>query len=193
MKHILTFFAIFSLIMLSGCNFAERDKQLTEREKSLSQREQELLLKEKDIQVREHEISLKEQSLDSTKLDSTFIYNAELVGTWSVKMECKETSCSGFAIGDTKTETWDIRYHDKLVIAKVMTNNAGHKLLRVYTGYYTGEVLQLANESTEGNPDKTTLMTVRLKFTTAGQMEGQREINRQENCRILFSIKLNKQ
>lgn len=193
MKHVILFFTLISFFTASSCNFNERKKQLDEREHNLSKKEQELLLKEQDLQIREHEILLKEKLIDSTKLDSTFIYNEAIVGIWSVKMECKETTCSGFAIGDIKTETWDIHYQDKLVIAKVMINNANSKISRIYTGYYTGEVLQLTNESYESDPNKTTLMTVRLKPTEQNQMEGQREINRQENCKVLFSLKLSKQ
>ena len=58
-------------------------------------------------------------------------------------MTCIETTCPGSAVGDTKTETWDINYENNLIIAKAMANN---KLVRVYTGSYDGTNLTLSED-----------------------------------------------
>jgi hypothetical protein len=58
-------------------------------------------------------------------------------------MTCTETTCPGSAIGDTKTETWDISYQNNVLLAKA---NVGDKLTRVYTGTYDGTNLVLIED-----------------------------------------------
>ncbi|HVK96300.1 MAG TPA: hypothetical protein VM368_00715, partial [Flavisolibacter sp.] len=113
-----------------------------------------------------------------------------LVGRWTAQMVCTETTCPGSAVGDSKTETWDIQYINNKVIAKAQS---GEQLVRVYTGIYTGNTLELVenNESTGTQP--ATKMVVQLRIVNPRSMEGQREIIREGNCKILYSLQLTKQ
>ncbi|HUC80570.1 MAG TPA: hypothetical protein VMR70_06615 [Flavisolibacter sp.] len=174
----------------SGCDIRQREEALQKREATLNQREQELLLKEKSLQLKDEELVKRQQQMDSTIVaDTTAKYNAKLAGVWNVQMTCTETSCTGSAVGDTKTETWEISYQDRNVIARAKVNN---ELVRVYSGLYNGTTLELA-EALESEQKPATKMIVRLQLTSDTQLEGQREIDRiSENCRIIYSMKMKK-
>jgi hypothetical protein len=107
-----------------------------------------------------------------------------------VRMYCTETSCAGSAIGDTKNEQWEISYQDGSVIAKAMSDN---KLTRIYIGTYQNDMLRLTSSHEELPSKKVTNMLVRLQIRKPGEMEGQREIQRPENCRIIYGLELKKQ
>ncbi len=179
----------FIIPFLHGCDLRQREEALVKRETLLNQREQELLLKEKTLQLKEEELVKREQRLDTTRILDSTVYNAALPGTWDVKMTCTETSCPGSAVGDTKTETWEIVYQENNVIARAFNNN---KLARVYSGFFTGNTLELVEmrESTDDQP--ATRMVVRLRLSSETQMEGQREIERIGQCKIIYETMLNK-
>ncbi len=179
---------ITCLVLAStSCNDAAREKALQDRADSLLRKEQELTVKEKSLELRENELAAREQKQDSTITDSTHIIDPQLAGNWLVKMTCTETSCATSAVGDTKTEDWQISYEARALIAKAMVNN---ELLRVYTGYYTGNTIELVdNQSAEAA--KGTRMIVRLRVVDATRLEGQREIIR-EGCKVIYNLELEK-
>jgi hypothetical protein len=174
-----------------GCGVREREKALDAKAVALDQREQELLLREKSLQLKEEEFLRKEQLRDSTqKTDSLVSINPQLTGTWSVKMTCTETTCSSSAVGDTRTEQWHINYQDNNLIVRAMS---GDQLIRVYTGTYTNESLDLVNDPTAVASQPAAKMVVRLRVTSNNTMEGQREILREGNCRIVYAMQMTKQ
>jgi hypothetical protein len=175
---------------LTGCDLREREEALESREATLNEREQELLLKEKSLQLKEEELTKRQQQMDSTVVaDTTSKYNPALAGTWTVQMTCTETTCTGSAVGDSKTETWEISYQNRNVIAKAKVND---ELVRVYSGTFNGTTLELA-EAFEGAQQPVVKIIVRLQMTSDTQMEGQREIDRTaENCRIVYSMNMQK-
>ena len=175
---------------LQGCDLRQREEALNQKEALLNQREQELLLKEKTIQLKEEELVKREERIDSTRLqDSTAVYNAALPGTWEVKMTCTATSCPGSAVGDTKNETWDISYQNNNIIARAMVSN---ELVRTYSGFFTGNTLELI-ETRENEPNQpATRMVVRLRLAKENVMEGQREIERIGECKIIYDVVMNK-
>jgi hypothetical protein len=181
---------LFLTFFFQSCDLRKREEALNQKEAQLNQREQELLLKEKTLQLKEEELVKQKQHIDSTLLqDSTAVYNADLPGTWDVKMTCTATSCPGSAVGDTKNETWEISYQDNNVIAKAMVNN---ELVRVYSGFFTGNTLELI-ETRENAPNQpATRMVVRLRLAKENVMEGQREIERIEECKIIYDVVMNK-
>ena len=183
------YFLVFALLALSGCDFSEREQRIQEKEKQLSIKEAELHTREQALLLKEQELTAKQKELDSTAQDTTFIYHPEIIGRWNVRMECTETNCPGSAIGDTKLEEWDLSYQDKLVIAKVLTDN---KVSRIYTGDFGGNFLELTSQSYDNNPENATIMLIRLQKTGEGLMEGQRQIIRPERCRIVYTLKMNK-
>lgn len=181
---------ILLLPFLQGCDMRQREEALSQKEASLNQREQELLLKEKTLQLKEDELVKREQRIDSTRrLDSTTVYNASLPGTWDVKMTCTETSCPGSAVGDIKNETWEIAYQENNVIARAMVNN---ELVRVYSGIFTGNTLELVEARENASTQPATRMVVRLRLSKENVMEGQREIERIGECKIIYGIIMNK-
>jgi hypothetical protein len=186
------FFAvlIFSFVLLQGCDLRKREEALTQRETRLNEKEQELLLKEKTLQIKEEELVKREQQIDSTQLvDSTAMQNAAFPGTWDVRMTCTETSCPGSAVGDTKSETWQLEYQENTVVARAMVNN---ELVRVYSGQFTGNTLELVDNRENIPNQPTTRIVVRLRLTNANHLDGTREIERVGECKILYTLVLTK-
>lgn len=185
MKWILVLL-IFIVYASSGCDYRKREEELQKKETALNQKEQELLLKEKTLQLKEEDLAKREQRLDSTIIDSTHVINPALTGIWSVQMSCTEATCTGFAIGDTKSEQWQISYTGNTLIAKAFSNN---QLARVYTGFDTGNTIELVEDRDTTVPN--VKMVVRLRFVDTTHMEGQREIAR-EDCKVIYDLKLEK-
>jgi hypothetical protein len=183
---------LYSLILLffsSGCDLRKREEELHAKEAALNQKEQELLLKEKTLQIKEEELLLRERKSDSTvKTDTAGLYNPSIIGIWSVKMTCTETTCAGSAVGDTKTEQWNISYEANTIIAKAMFDG---KLVRTYTGVSKANTLELV-EDQQNIPSHFTRMEVRLRLINAMSMEGQREIIR-DNCKVVYALQMSKQ
>lgn len=180
------------MILLPSCNIREREKQIEQKLSSINQKEQELILWERTLQLREQEVRRLEKEIDSTKAigsDSAFIYNPGIVGNWSVKMNCIETNCPGSAVGDTKVEQWAIAYQGDAVIARA---SAGKELVRVYTGKYYGNILQLTAQQDDTSASMAAKIVVRLQEVQKNNLEGRREITRPENCRIVYSLELKK-
>lgn len=192
-KLIIIVFSGVLLMYTSGCDIRGREKELERRTGELNHKEQQLLLKEKSLQVKEEELARKETQRDSTLIreadDSLSRLHPGLPGLWTVTMRCIETTCPGFAVGDTKTEQWEIIYSHNTVIAKAMS---GNDLVRVYAGTYSGNALELTNQLAGVDALQNAKMVVRLKETGEGEMEGQREIIRAEDCRIVYALELKK-
>jgi hypothetical protein len=180
------------VLFCSGCGLRAREEAVQKKEDELAQREQQLSLREKSLALREEEVLELKQKLDSvkTKTDTALVYNQQLIGEWNVKMTCTETTCPGSAVGDTKTETWNIGYDSSFIVAKAI---ASDKLVRVYTGSYDGNMLTLTENITDAPTEPATKMTIRLTLTGNDTMEGQREIVRENDCRIIYSLQLSKQ
>lgn len=179
-----------AIIFLQGCDMRKREESLQKKEAALNEKEQQLLLKETTLQLKEEELAKKQQLLDSSLVsDTTAKYNPAIIGTWAVRMECTETTCAGSAVGDTKSELWEMSYQGNNVIAKAKVNE---ELVRVYSGIYTGNTLELI-ENREGTPDQpATKIIIRLRLVNDKQMEGLREIERIGNCKIIYSMLMNK-
>lgn len=182
------------LITSTGCDLREREMELEKKLSEVNQKEQELLVKEKSLQLKEDELAQKEKLLDSASnklmADSLAVLHPELPGTWNVTMRCTETTCPGSAVGDVKNEQWQISYQDNTVIVNAMSDN---KLVRTYSGTYTGSVIELSTQPDTAQAGQNTKMVVRLQVTKDNEMTGQREIIRPEDCRIVYSLDLKKQ
>ena len=189
MKWTLTLFIL--LLTSAGCTDNKREQALKDKEMALAQKEQELLAKEQTLQLKEDDLAIQAQKLDSTKrIDSTRLVNTALVGTWQVEMTCTEATCPGFAVGDKKTEQWDISYQNNALVARAM---ADEKLVRVYTGTYSSSGVELVNEQVALNAPPSNKMVVRLSLLDSSRMAGQREILREAACRVVFDVQMQKQ
>lgn len=187
MKWILLWLFLFPFF--SSCTLQERETALQKREAALNEREQQLILREKAIQLKEEDLAKLQNPVDSISIDSS-VYNANIVGTWNVKMVCTETTCAGSAVGDTRTETWQINYESNKVIAQA---RAGNQLVRIYTGMYTGNTLELVEDREISPSQPATRMVARLRITSDTKMEGSREILREGDCKIIYSMDMTKQ
>jgi hypothetical protein len=176
------------LFLFTGCNLREKEKSLDERSQALDQREQELLLKERSLQLKEEELLRRELPVDSLpQVDTTAVYDASLIGAWAVKMVCTETTCPGSAVGDTKNETWNLSYQNNTLLVRAM---AGNQLVRIYSGIFNGSMIELSEDRDVTATAPASKMTVRLRVVNNTTLEGQREIIREGNCKILYSVNM---
>lgn len=177
------------LFLATSCSVREREQALEKRADELNQKEQQLLLKEKQLQLKEEELLAQQQLFDSTmRIDSIMPLDSGLIGSWSVKMRCTETNCPGSAIGDVKNETWEITYQDRNLIAKAFD---GKKLVRVYSGSFEGNPIQLTTQ-TEESPSPNTNMIVTIQRRANNVVEGRREIIRPGECKIIYELEFKK-
>ena len=182
----------FCIIATTGCGLRERENALNKKTSEVAQKEQELLLRENALQVKEEALNKRAMLLDSTikkATDSLSISHPRVPGSWLVKMTCTKATCPGSAVGDTKTERWEIAFQNNVVIAKALSNE---KLVRIYMGTYVGNFLELTAQQDISTTTSVTRIFVRLRETKENEMEGQREINRQEGCHIVYGLTLKK-
>ncbi|OJW81799.1 MAG: hypothetical protein BGO69_14950 [Bacteroidetes bacterium 46-16] len=175
------------MLLLMSCGKHKEEKTMNTKE-SLDAREQQLHNWEQQLQLKEIRLIALQSNLDSTRrqLDSIGIYNSALVGNWHVKMLCTETTCQGSAIGDTKSEQWNISYQGNRVVAKVTSNK---RFNRIYSGLYKKNKLRLTSEQ---QPDSKTAITINLHPTSKNKMEGEREIRQQDDCKIIYTVEIEK-
>jgi hypothetical protein len=185
----ITLIYVVAVLVFTSCDYHKREEEIRRKETELIRKELELSLKEKSLQLKEDDLLKREKRLDSTITDSTYIVDSTLIGNWAVKMVCTETTCTGSAVGDTKTENWQVTYQSNSIIAKVIANN---QLTRIYAGFYTGNTLELVEEQNNYTSASPTKMVVRLHVIDSTHLEGQREISR-ESCKVVYSLQLEKE
>lgn len=189
MKQISIFF-LFLIPFFSACNSKEQQEKFRKKEESLLQKEQELLVKEKNLELKEAALLQREEALKKPIIaDSVASVNQAFIGNWSVKMICRETNCVGSAIGDTKTEQWQISYQENRFIARAM---AKEKLVRVYSGTFNGNTLELTAENTDAVVKPANIIA-RISKTEKNTLGGQREITREDGCKIIYELQMNKE
>lgn len=189
-------------VLTSGCNLKQREESLEEREKALSEKEKQLVLYENSLYLWEKKLASQQQLLNDTMMkdtvnvkdsvqvsDSTYIIDSTIVGEWNVTMTCTQTSCAGFAVGDTKAEKWQFAYSGKELVVKAMVNN---EVVRVYNGFNTGNNIELEQSETGAITPAVTNMTVRLRKVNDDVLEGERVIIRENNCKVVFALRFGK-
>jgi len=176
-----TILCFFLVLCCLGCGIGNRDKELKIKEEAISKKQQELLLWEQRLTLKEKDLTARKQLLDSNKvIDTIMVYDKYLPGKWLVKMQCTETSCDGSAIGDTKTEQWEVTSTNNNVVAKAYT---GKQLSRIYNGVSKENGLMLTDQLSTTQ----SLIRITLRPTADDVLEGTREII-QENCKIVYSL-----
>lgn len=191
------------LLSASACNSRVREKELEKKIAELDEREQELLLKERTLDLREQELDKRSVRIDSLVASDTalikvgtesstdsLLINRAIIGNWLVNMICTHTTCPGSAIGDTKTENWELSYQGNHVVAKAIDHG---RLVRVYSGLLNGNRMELIEHRDTSALLYDTRMVVRLNILDAKSIEGQREIIREDECRIVYTVQMNKQ
>jgi len=105
-------------------------------------------------------------------------------------MVCSVATCSGSAVGDTKTEQWTFSVSGSSVIAQAFTKNV---LSRVYVGQYQDGYLQLTAQSTDTTLNSNTQINVFLRqLNDSLTLEGKRSITRPD-CQIVYNLTMKKQ
>ncbi|WP_026463955.1 hypothetical protein [Adhaeribacter aquaticus] len=194
MRWIFCFNLILAFVF-SSCNLQTRENALKKKEADLTQKELELTEKEKALQVKEQELQAKAEQLtasqqqDSTTLNAGGQFNPVFAGKWNVQMICTATTCTGSAIGDTKTELWEISFENDHVIARAMANE---NLVRIYTGTFRNNVLELTQNVEQTSAAPATKMEVRLSLVDQVTLEGHRDIIRTGDCKIVYALQLKK-
>lgn len=184
-------FLLSSIIILSSCNQRQREIELDKKLNELSQREQELSLKEQELAIKEKQLSEQQKVLDSTTNiinDSLLRDHEKIQGLWRVEMKCKQTNCAGSAVGDIKTEEWNIQFENNEVTVNARSNR---HVVKRYSGSFVGNLLKLSagQDSTEVNAK----IHVNLEKTSDTEMEGEREVTQATGCQILYSLRLKKE
>jgi hypothetical protein len=184
MKSLTLIILVFAAA-LQSCGDKEREAQLSKREQLTAEKEQSLMQWEQRLTLLENELEekLRKQQQDSTSVTDS-LQALPVIGKWNVKMRCTETNCSGSAIGDSKTETWEIAYQNKGVVVSSYTRN---ELSRIYNGTFTPARLDVTN----GKPGSESVIRVLLELKD-GKMEGTREVER-TNCKIRYVLTLERQ
>lgn len=190
------------LLTFHSCKSREKEKELNDKEIQLNEKEQELLLREKTLEFREQEFAERIRMADSMRLrDTSSILqnslhnhdsantNPALTGNWTVKMTCVETSCPGSAIGDTRNEQWNLSYEGNHLVARASVRG---NLIRTYSGIYNINTIELI-EHRDSAMLYDTRMVVRLRVVNDNAIEGQREIIRENECKIVYALTMNKQ
>lgn len=179
---------LLSFMLLFACNDQRQQRQLQAREDSLVKRTAELNAKEQELALREATLQQRVQAMDSLAQTDTVQTNIPAVnGTWNVQMTCTEATCTGSAVGDTKTESWTFDLQGSTIIARAMASN---QLVRVYSGTYQDGMIRLTDEQANAASAANARMNVRLKPVSPSRMEGEREIIRENNCRIVYALQL---
>ncbi|RPD45114.1 hypothetical protein [Paracnuella aquatica] len=180
--------------LFAGCGSANKQKELQARELAVQQKERALNSREQELAIREELLVLKERKMDSTiqadstiQLDSAWMANPDIAGKWNVQMTCTETTCPGSAVGDIKTEQWEIVQQANTIIARALVND---QLVRVYTGGFTDGLITLTEEQATGTATTPVKMSVQLKRINKTRIEGKREIIREKDCRIVYNLQL---
>ncbi|SDD46205.1 hypothetical protein [Niabella drilacis] len=186
---------IIGIILLGlnfcSCGFEERRKQLDEREQALKARETAVMLKEKALKLLEDSLKLNIARIDSVSnlpAEQSVPLPDSLAGNWNVTMVCTQTNCSGFAVGDIRKETWLIAGNETTVTVRAMQ---GDKLIRIYTGTFTGTDLKLSTpESETAQPSAS--MKVALKVEQRNKLSGQRLITQPDGCETIFKADMDR-
>ena len=177
---------------MTGCGQVKREQDLVNREKQLQAQQQELILKANELALKETKLNELAKNMDSTHIreDSLHLQFSQLAGNWDVTMNCTQATCSGSAVGDTKTERWIFALAGGSVIAQAYAKNI---LSRVYIGKYQDGLLQLSAQSADSIADGGAQINVYLRQTSDSlSMTGKRTIIR-PNCQIIYNLSLKKQ
>lgn len=184
MKKII-FFLLLTYLS-AGCGYQSRKQELDEREKGLAVREQAVLLKEKELRLLEDSLKRKLAPKDSIGLltEAGLPLPDSLAGPWEVSMLCTKTNCQGFAVGDTRKETWVFARRGETVGVSAMQ---GEKLIRAYTGSFTGTDFKLTVPPNIADSSASS-MTVALKIDNNNKLSGERVITQADGCSSIFKI-----
>jgi hypothetical protein len=188
------------LLFVFGCNYNDRKLQLDEREHEIREKEKELVTLQRHLYLKEEELNKREQMLDSFQLvqktDSissahidTVTTAMSLSGVWSVEMMCTQSTCANSAVGDTQRETWNLAINQDQVFVEAVSSN---QVARFYKGTVEQNTINLDEAVPKSGPSPGIKIIIRLTIDDPNHMQGDRELVR-EDCRVIYSLKMQKQ
>jgi hypothetical protein len=183
-------FLLTGFIIFSSCDL-HREAKLNKKLDEINRREQELTLKEQMLSIKAEELNKKQKILDSTTNivnDSLVREHLKIQGLWRVDMQCTETNCVGSAVGDIKSEQWNIKVVNDQVVINARSNRS---VVKTYSGWYVGDIIKLTadQDSTEDNAT----INVSLQKISDKEMGGERQVIQASGCRIVYSLRLKRQ
>jgi len=75
-------------------------------------------------------------------------------------------------------------------VAKAISDS---RLVRVYSGSLVDNTAELVEERKDSSSQHDIKMTVRLRVRDDSNMEGEREIVRENDCKIIYALQMQKQ
>ncbi len=174
-----TALSLLFLFALLSCTDSAKEEQLNLREKTLSEKEQLFAAKEQDYE----KLKMLRDSLqavpDST---ATVRFSKSFLGRYNGKMICTDSNCSENAVGDLRSDVWEI-----LEDGVKITNKNGNE--KFYKGQFNNNELKLINE--EAAPALISEITLNFSDSLTSRIKGNRLLKR-ENCISKFSVELEK-
>jgi hypothetical protein len=184
-------FLLSGFIVFSSCDLRRREVEVNKKLEEINRREQELSLKEQMLSIKEEELNEQQKKLDSTTNmvnDSLIREHVKIQGLWRVDMQCTETNCVGSAVGDIKSEQWNIKVANDQVVINARSNRS---VVKTYSGAYFGNVIKLsADRDSTGENAK---IDVSLQKISDKEMGGERQVIQASGCRIVYSLRLKKE
>lgn len=195
-----TFFSIFLILLCIACNDNTRKSELNRRQLIIDEKEQSLVELEKKLLIREQQLAQREKTIDSLQRNlnqndsvvspvDSVEYASLFGGLWSVRLDCTLSTCENFAVGDTKTETWNLGTDGKRVVAQVVSALPGTK---IFTGSVEQHTLYLQETLQPSDSNAVSKNELRLNILSNNEISGERELTRQ-NCRVLYKVLMRKQ
>lgn len=191
MTRIMPVIILCFAFLLNNCGLNERKEAIEQNEAALQQKEQRLLLLEKNLKLKEDSLNLiLARRGNSSYTDSISLLPPALWGAWSVKMVCIQTTCSSSAIGDVRTDSWQITGQDSAVIIKTVTHD---NVTRIYTGnYYQDNTIRVSDRTHETAVSNVPVRIVEIVDIRNNKMKGTRVLIQQDGCHVTYSLEMDK-
>ena len=189
-KSLLVFLVASITLMSAGCDANGREQALRQKDSALNQREAELVNRERIVEAAEAKLRAAKGSREvNSRPDSSLYYQPSLTGDWQVKMTCTESNCTGFAVGDSRTEQWSMSYIGYTLFVKATSKNT---YIRSYNGYVFENYIELRERKDSTRSTADVRMKVRLQVSDSTTLGGDREIIQENNCKVVYALQLKK-
>src|SRR5690606_38864677 len=180
MRNLLRYSLLFGLLL--GCTDDQKEQNLLQREQKLSEKETKFEAKEAEYKSLLALRDSLENSVPATPAVEEL--PAEIIGKWSGKMICTESSCTDNVIGDQRTDVWEF-----FANGLKMTNKTGGE--RDFTANIVGDELKLVSEESSNITNRSEI-TLSLTDLQNGRMKGTRAFIGKNECIAKFSVELEK-
>lgn len=167
---------------LAGCSDNNKEDTLAQREEALTLKEQEFLAKESEYQQL---LALRDSLADTAEqMPVESVLPEEIMGKWSGKMICTESSCTEHVVGDQRNDTWEFSPTG----LKITSKTGGE---RHFAGSVSGTELKLSSTDSATAASRSKI-TLGLADLASSRLKGQRELIGKDNCVAKFTVELEK-